>query len=363
MTQLTVLMPAYNAARFIGEAIEGILQQSFADFELLVLDDGSQDATASLVEGYARRDRRVHLLRRGHQGQVASRNELLSLAGTDIIAWADADDISLPQRFALQLAAMRDRPHVVALGTMMRLIDETGNPAGTKWNPVGAELVEAELERRVTVAQTSSMMRRAAVISAGGYREAYTTAEDYDLLLRLARFGTLDNLDAFCVLYRENPYGVTSTSAAQQLFVADMARATHRLRTNGLADPTNDLKAPPDVEAAALDAIMPDDILFHRAMRRASYGDRDVAEAALRDLLRLKLPRRRTRLVQRVLADHLFRRPIDWLDLKIALRGVRLGPRRFLKLALAHTAVQRPRQLRPGISPAATAANRNACAG
>jgi glycosyltransferase involved in cell wall biosynthesis len=338
VTRFTVLMPAYNAQKYVGLAIESILQQSFADFDLLVLNDGSDDDTSGVVAQYVRQDRRVHLLDRRRQGQVASRNELLGMARTDIVAWADADDVSLPGRFELQFKQMCDRPDLAVLGTMMYIVDERGRRIGRKYNPVGAEAVAAELERRVSVAQTSSMMRKAALIDVGGYREAYTTAEDYDLLLRVRGRGRLDNIDAFCVLYRQNPAGVTATNSARQLFVADLARASQRLRARGLDDPTTRMAEPPDVEDASLDEIMSDDLIFHRAVRRLHAPDPAIADCALRDLLLLSVPRRRARLLQKILLDQIMQRRFDGLSLRVLLHVLRMGPGRFLR----HLLVRQP---------------------
>lgn len=332
MALFTVLMPAYNAQRYLAQAIESVLLQDLRDFELLVLNDGSTDDTAKIAGRYARVDKRVHLLNRARQGQVASRNELLASSKTEIIAWADADDISLPHRFSLQYAALSQRPDLAALGTMMIVVDHDGRRVGMQRNPVGAERVVAELERRVALAQTSSMMRRQIAIDAGGFREAYAAAEDYDLLLRLGQLGSLDNLNVVGVHYRRNAAGVSALDTARQLFSADMARATHRLRLSGAYDPTEGMTRPPSLNDDVLDMLMPEDIAFHRAIDGIRSSDTLVVEAALSKLLGMSLPRRRTRLVQKVLLEYVIAKPSSVLALKALIRGIQLGPIRFARL-------------------------------
>lgn len=334
MSLLTVLMPAYNAELHIDSAIGSILAQSLSDFELLVLDDGSEDATAARVERIAAFDSRVRLLKRGRQGQVASRNELLASARTDIIAWADADDISLPGRLAQQYAAMQARPEIDVLGTMMTVIDVGGRPVGRKSNPMGAERVAQTLEERVAVSQTSMMLRRRLAQDVG-YRPAYETAEDYDFLLRIKERGRLDNLDSYAVLYRENPSGVSWRNPAKQLFAADMARATHRLRRGGKHDPTSALEAPPDIDDPLLDALLPDDMAFHRTMRKVATADARTAEGILKDLLSLRITRRRERIAQRAAVSLVRLRRFDMLSLRASAFALALGPRRYLELMRA----------------------------
>src|ERR1035438_2739598 len=101
MTSVSVLMPTYNQQKYLRAAIESILTQTFTDFELLVLDDGSTDSTPKILREYAIKDQRLRVISRQNKGLCASLNELLALAQGQLIARMDSDDISLPCRFAL----------------------------------------------------------------------------------------------------------------------------------------------------------------------------------------------------------------------------------------------------------------------
>src|SRR5689334_11381918 len=111
---VSVLMPAYNVEKFVAEAVESILQQTFEEFELNIIDDGSTDGTLSILERYAQRDRRIRLVSRPNQGVVRTRNELLDMSRGELIAKMDSDDISTPDRFQLQVQYLQDHPSCVA---------------------------------------------------------------------------------------------------------------------------------------------------------------------------------------------------------------------------------------------------------
>src|SRR5438128_999207 len=115
LNQVSVLMPVHDGEAFLGPAIESILGQSFAEFELLVIDDGSVDGTPSILDDYAKRDRRIRILRQSHQGLVASLNRGLYATEAAFVARMDADDVSLPGRLLLQVSEMQHRPRLLAL--------------------------------------------------------------------------------------------------------------------------------------------------------------------------------------------------------------------------------------------------------
>ena len=109
-------MPAYNAEKYINEAIDSILAQTFTDFEFIIIDDGSTDSTCAIVESYS--DSRIRFFKNEHNlGVAATLNRGLDLARGEYIARMDADDISLPTRFEKQAAYMDSHPDVVVCGT------------------------------------------------------------------------------------------------------------------------------------------------------------------------------------------------------------------------------------------------------
>src|SRR6476661_6105481 len=123
---VSVLMPVYNAGRYVAEAVESILGQTYADFEFLIVDDGSTDRSRAILERYAARDPRIRLVSRPNTGYAAALNELLGLARGELVARMDADDVALPERLLRQVNYLRAHPEVVCVGTAVHLIDGGG---------------------------------------------------------------------------------------------------------------------------------------------------------------------------------------------------------------------------------------------
>lgn len=191
---VSFLMPVYNAGRFIDETMDSILAQTFADFELVVIDDGSKDDSTQRLERYAAQDARVKLLSRANRGLVATLNEAINLARGELYARIDADDLCEPRRLELQVARMRAEPELVALGSGALAIDEAGHALGDYSNPLSHEEIErAHLEGYSSIHHPAVMLRAAAVRRVGGYRDL-VPCEDFDLWLRLGEVGRLANL-------------------------------------------------------------------------------------------------------------------------------------------------------------------------
>ena len=113
---ITVVMPIFNAERFLREAIESVLAQTFGDFELLAINDGSTDRSLDMLNELARRDSRIRVISRPNKGISATRNEGTKLGRGEFIAAIDADDISMPIRFETQVRFLREHPDHVAVG-------------------------------------------------------------------------------------------------------------------------------------------------------------------------------------------------------------------------------------------------------
>lgn len=123
---LSVFMSVYNGARYLDEAIASILGQDFADFEFLIVNDGSTDGSAALLQKWAATDRRIILIDRENRGLVFSLNEMIALAKAPLLARMDCDDISLPNRFSMQIEYLNAHPEIGILGTNTRDITEDG---------------------------------------------------------------------------------------------------------------------------------------------------------------------------------------------------------------------------------------------
>jgi glycosyltransferase involved in cell wall biosynthesis len=198
-------MPVYDRAAFVERACQSVLAQTFRDFELIILDDGSRDDSPRRLEALARTDPRVRLSRRENRGLIASRNELLSLARAPLVAWMDSDDISLPQRLALQVARLEADPAMVCLGSAVLEIDTDDDPIRRHGYPSDHDAIRAGLLEGDAMRFPTTMMRRRAAIDVGGFREPFKVGEDLDLFLRLMEVGTLANLPEILLHYRQHP--------------------------------------------------------------------------------------------------------------------------------------------------------------
>lgn len=204
MPKISVIMPAYNAGQTLGASVESILNQSFGDFELIVIDDASEDETAILIEGFISRDARVRSARNDRNlGITRTRNLGLSMAKGDYVAWQDADDISLPDRLSKQVAFLESHPEVALLGGYLQLFDATGD-LGLRTYPLEDDKLRRMMFRFSPVAQPSAMVRMAVLRQVGYFDESLNVAEDLDMSFRIAARHRLANLDEALIRYRNS---------------------------------------------------------------------------------------------------------------------------------------------------------------
>ena len=214
---ISVLLAVYNGDRYLRSAVDSVLGQTFANFELIAIDDGSTDATRAILEGYAARDPRVRVVSRPNRGLTNTLNEGLALARAPYLARMDADDLCLPERFAKQVAHLDAHPDCVLVGSRVLAIDPDGLPIRHMAEERTHEQIDhAHLNRGWPVVHPAVMMRVDAVRQVGGYRDEYNTLEDTDLFLRLAEVGRLANLPDVLLHYRQHFGSVTHTRAARQ---------------------------------------------------------------------------------------------------------------------------------------------------
>lgn len=257
---ISVAMSVYNAERFLVPAIESVLAQDFADFEFLILDDGSTDGTAAIVDRFAQHDPRIRAITRENRGLVASLNELIAAAQAPIIARMDADDICRPDRFGKQMRFLAENPDYGVVGSWTEDIDANGKPyhiTGKDHPPTYEAFLEAIEHGWPLLCHPAAMLRRTVVEAVGGYHGAFRHCEDYDLWLRLASVTRLASIPERLLRYRHYPDQVSSRHATEQQIGAAVSYLAYRERAAGRADPTAHLKALPPVQAL--------DALFHRA--------------------------------------------------------------------------------------------------
>jgi glycosyltransferase involved in cell wall biosynthesis len=203
---VSVVLPVYNAELYITDAVQSILDQTFRDFEFIIINDGSTDRSSEILQNLARKYPRIKLISRPNTGYVAALNEALAVAQGEFIARMDADDISLPTRFEKQVAFLRANPGVVLLGTNVAQMDAAGLVIGPMADVAfGHEAINHALLRRGwPIVHPAVMMRTEAVRKAGGYIVEYCPNEDHDLFLKLGEVGQLANLPEILVHYRKH---------------------------------------------------------------------------------------------------------------------------------------------------------------
>ena len=189
--QVSVLMAVYNGERFLREAVNSVLTQTFEDFEFIILDDGSTDSSVEILEEFAKVDSRIVLVKRPHRGLVVSLNTGLEMARADLIARFDADDRMLPQRLERQLLFLKDNPQFSVVCSHADLINVNGKKIGISTHPVDTLRGRKEFTPGLflEVVSSSVLMRRSAVADVGGYRDMWM--EDRDLWGRLVTQGYL----------------------------------------------------------------------------------------------------------------------------------------------------------------------------
>ncbi len=257
MTQpaLSVAMSIYNGESHLALAIESILSQTFTDFEFLILNDGSTDGSADIVNSYAARDHRIRGIHRENKGLVISLNQLVEMSQAPIVARMDADDIAMPERFERQMAFLAANPDYGVVSSWTIDIDVNGDPFPIKGadQPTNFEDFLKAISGGPLLCHPSAMFRRDLVLSVGGYHGAFRHCEDYDLWLRLSSVTKLCSLPERLMQYRHWSNQVSSRHAFVQQLGAAISYFAYLERCAGRVDPTADLNDLPPVDE--LDAL------------------------------------------------------------------------------------------------------------
>jgi glycosyltransferase involved in cell wall biosynthesis len=203
---VSVVMPVYNGERFLAEAVESILGQTYANFELVAVDDASTDASGRIIDRYC--DPRVRVLKNDRNlGGAGSANRGIAEARGVYVARLDQDDVSLPRRLEKQVEFLQRNPEIALVGTWAQLIDEGGRPIGYRRFATESDDLHEALLKFCALVHSSVMFRRVPVLAAGGYGTGPLGrhCRDYELWLRLSETVRLANLPEVLVKYRVHP--------------------------------------------------------------------------------------------------------------------------------------------------------------
>jgi glycosyltransferase involved in cell wall biosynthesis len=208
---LSIVMPVYNASRYIGEAIDSLLRQTFTDFELIVIDDGSTDHSLDIVNSYD--DPRIRIFRNEeNKGIVFTRNRGLQEMRGRYYAPFDADDVAMPRKFEKQIAFMEQHPDYGLTGTWARHIDSEGKVLKSKWKlNARASLIPSIQLFRAYFIQSAVVFRKEA-IAQFGYTPGFEIGEDYLLYYQISLRYKCENLPEYLIHYRIHPKSITQSN-------------------------------------------------------------------------------------------------------------------------------------------------------
>jgi|SRR5437867_2044683 len=246
MPEVTLVMSVFNGEPFLAAALDSLMAQSVQEFAIIVVNDGSTDGSAQILDEYAGRRGRMQVIHQRNSGVAEAVNRACDLVKTPYIARMDADDISLPDRLARQLGFLRRRPQVALLGGGAEFINARGAMMFKVDVPTRDDEIKATLPERNVFVHSTVVMRREALLAVGGYRRAFTLAEDYDLWLRIAERYELANLAEVLVRYRVHRRQVSTTRLQEQARAAVGARLSARLRQSGKHDPFDTMESVSD---------------------------------------------------------------------------------------------------------------------
>lgn len=216
---VSVVMTVYNTRPYLTEAVQSILDQTFADFEFIIVDDGSTDGSTEILRDFERRDSRLRVISRPNTGIVKAANEGIALARGKFVARMDSDDISLPHRFEKQVQYLNDHPDCVTVGSRVWLVDPYGVPFAQSEHALTHEEIDAQLltcAGGFAIMQPTAMIRTGALRKVGAYRGTQNVSEDHDLFVRLAEVGRVANIAEPLLHYRRHYKSVSHTQYEQQ---------------------------------------------------------------------------------------------------------------------------------------------------
>jgi len=282
--EISVVMPAFNEERYLREAIESVLHQTFARFELIVVDDCSTDGSGDIIGRYAARDDRIVAVRNQQNlGRSRSRNLALEAAKGRYIAILDADDIALPSRLEREYACLEGNPGIYLVGTGIYKIDRAGQVVGSYQPPTNPVAVRRIMGRRCCVMHPSAMFRNERRYR---YRDKFGYSQDYDLFLRMLSDGKdIANLPELLVKYRLDDGGQGWIKHAKRIMYSEKAKEFYRQRALGGED-GYDAFDPQVIEAVGEGPIVGREAL--RAVMRAKFmlNDLEGGRRACREYFR-----------------------------------------------------------------------------
>jgi GT2 family glycosyltransferase len=243
MTAISVVMGVYNGAGALADTMQSILAQTERDFECIVVDDGSTDATPEILERYASRDLRIRVIHQSNAGLTRALIAGCAAARGTYIARHDAGDLSDPRRFELQKRSLDADPEIVFVSSATLFAGPELEPLQVNRSRGGALraafIIDLDDPRTIIDGPThhgSVMFRRDAYERAGGYRAAFYYGQDFDLWFRLAEMGKFQAMDEVLYTARITPESITGAARPRQQRLGELSRAALAARQRGESD-------------------------------------------------------------------------------------------------------------------------------
>ena len=216
MPKVSVLMPVCNAAKFLDESIQSVLNQTFTDFDFLILDDASKDTSLNIIQKYKEKNNRIKVFRvPKNLGQVGSKNFLLGKVSGEYIAWIDADDIFHPKKLQTQLDFLKENPSVQVVGTWAKKISR--NQSFTFPQPIGHYNIVANFLLWNSIIQPSSLFHHSLVTERKiKYNKIFNAAEDYQFWIQTKKFIQFGNIAKPLIYYRIHQKQESSKNSKKQ---------------------------------------------------------------------------------------------------------------------------------------------------
>jgi glycosyltransferase involved in cell wall biosynthesis len=279
--RVSVLVPVFNAERFLAETLASLTSQTFTDIEIIVVNDGSTDASGAIAEERAAADDRIRVFHQDNSGVCAALNKAASMARGNLIARLDADDLASPDRLEKQVAFMDANPKVVCCGSAMRYIDEQGAELRQRTFALTDAEIQAQIINRGCYAHSAVVYRRAAFESVAGYRSPFDSVEDLDLFLRLSEAGEMANLPDHLCAYRLHSSQVTHKPSSRHRLQAFLAAISAIERRRGKQEFIPDQSSLADMATRAIEQWLSDDrMAWTRYMLSAIYALHSVMPRA-----------------------------------------------------------------------------------